>query len=331
MKYQIYCLSLLFVLSLSSVYCQSNQKLSETGLVKDWFLSTGDWQTDPQIYVREIGSGLDTIIMLHGGWGGEHGGLLQSVGSLKDKYTFIFYDQRGSLRSPFPDSLITFQNHIRDLELLRKELNLSKVTLVAHSMGAVLASAYAQAFPERIEKLILLAPAYLVNPLSETDQFLQQQATKNHQEFMKRPEVQQEFAKYVSTQENAPISSRQNTANFRINFAKRMLFDIGNWNKLSGGRAMYKGRVYNLTADSYPPEGWNYYKDFEVGNYDVTIIVGDHDFLDMGNQLIQRWTSENPDITLKIIKNAGHIIWLDQPEEFKTEIDYQLSAADKRK
>ncbi len=44
---------------------------------------------------------------------------------LTDKYHFIFYDQRGSLRSPVPDSLISYENHIEDLELLRKELKYS--------------------------------------------------------------------------------------------------------------------------------------------------------------------------------------------------------------
>jgi hypothetical protein len=40
----------------------------------DWFLSTGDWQNDPQLYVREFGRGSERVVMLHGGWGAEHNG-----------------------------------------------------------------------------------------------------------------------------------------------------------------------------------------------------------------------------------------------------------------
>jgi len=157
--------------------------------MKDWFLSTGNWQNDPQLYVFEFGTGRDTIIMLHGGWGAEHSGLIDAVKELKDQYHFIFYDQRGSLRSPFPDSLITFNYHIEDLELLRKELRLDKLNIVAHSMGAVLASAYAKKYPQHIKQLTLLAPMYLKNPIPKDDEELQRQGYSERQVFQNRAEV----------------------------------------------------------------------------------------------------------------------------------------------
>src|SRR5687767_4490599 len=63
--------------------------------IKDWFLSTGNWDKDPQLYVYEFGTGRDTVVMLHGGWGGEHSGLVEAVHDLKEQFHFIFYDQRG--------------------------------------------------------------------------------------------------------------------------------------------------------------------------------------------------------------------------------------------
>src|SRR5688500_18109892 len=65
----------------------------------DWFLSTGSWADDPQLYVREVGSGRP-VVMLHGGWGAEHAGLVEAIKGLESGFRFIFYDQRGSLRSP---------------------------------------------------------------------------------------------------------------------------------------------------------------------------------------------------------------------------------------
>jgi len=326
MNYKNYFFALLFGFSVYATQGQITEKPEGLALLKDWFLSTGEWHNDPQLYVRELGSGKDTVVMIHGGWGGEHGGLIQSVASLKDQNRFIFYDQRGSLRSPFPDSLITFQHHINDLELLRKELKLNKLTLVAHSMGTVLASAYAQQYPERIKKLVLLAPAYLKNPIPKEDIELQQQANEKHQAFMNRPEVQEELAEYGLNRENFSLSSKEWTATFRIKFAKRMLYNIHAWTELTGGRALYKGHVFDLTANSYPKEGWDYFEVFKKGGYPVSIIVGDHDFLDMSNQLIKKWVTDNPRLNLKIIENAGHIIWLDQPELFETELKNRLKA-----
>ena len=293
--------------------------------LKDWFLSTGNWENDPQLYVREFGNGADTIMMLHGGWGGDYSGFLDAVIDLEDQFHFIFYDQRGSLRSPCPDSLITFNHHIEDVELLRNELNMDKLNIVGHSMGAVLASAYAEKYPERIRQLTLLAPMYLKQPIPKEDTVLQQQGNIEMRAFMDRPEVIRELDKYGLNRKTPALSSREETVRFRINtFAKRMLYDISKWPAIMGGRALYKGNVFELTAKTYPASGWDYLQEFKTQAYPVSIVVGDHDFLDFKNHLIKKWVSGISHIKLTVIKNAGHLVWLDQPKEFSKQLAKQL-------
>lgn len=316
-------LTIFYFLLIFPLYSQNNPLPQMT----DWFLSTGDWGNDPQLYIREYGKkDGDPIIMLHGGWGAEHKGMIESVKDLADEHRFIFYDQRGSLRSPFPDSLITFENHIEDIERLRIELNLEKITLVGHSMGAVLASAYAAKYPDQIKRLVLLAPAYLKNPIPENSLELLNEQRNQQQKFMERNEVKKEFEKYALNREDASsLSSRANTADFRINFANRMLYDITKWSMLTGGRALYKGHVFGLTEASYPKDGWNFFEDFKKGTYPISIIIGDHDFLDFGNGLINSWVKEVSRIQLSTIENAGHIIWIDQPKVFSMELKKSLT------
>lgn len=292
--------------------------------MKDWFLSTGDWENSPQLYVSEIGSGQDTVVMLHGGWGGEHSGLIEAVKDLLSQYHFVLYDQRGSLRSPFPDSLISFNNHIEDLELLRKELKLDRMTIVGHSMGAVLASAYAKRYPERVRKLVLLAPAYLKNPIPEEDSTLHQMEQSAGQAFLNRPQVLQELDKYGLNRSTPSLTSQEHTSRFRINFAKRMLYDVGKWPQLTGGRALYKGHVFSLTTETYPKSGWDFLDDFKKQPYPISIIIGDHDFLDFKNLLVKKWVRDVPRIKLSVIKSAGHLIWLDQPQKFKAALQGHL-------
>jgi proline iminopeptidase len=286
----------------------------------EWFLSTGSWQEDSQLYVRELGNGQEVIVMLHGGWGGEHSGLVEAVKDLKDRYRFIFYDQRGSLRSPSPEPLITFDRHIEDLELLRRELKVDRLTLVGHSMGAVLASAYAAKYPARIKQLVLLAPAYLKNPIPAEDKELQHEGYVASQAFLNRPEVVQELEKYDLNRTDPPLSSQEETARFRINFARRMLSDIRNWQHMIGGRALFNARVDELTSKTYPESGWDYVREFKSRAYPVAIILGDRDFLDFGNGLMKKWVDGIPKISLSIIKDAGHLIWLDQPETLTREL-----------
>ncbi|HKH90729.1 MAG TPA: alpha/beta fold hydrolase [Gemmatimonadaceae bacterium] len=108
-------------------------------------------------YVIEFGRG-DTVVVLHGGWGGEHSGLIEAVRPLSDRFHFVLYDQRGSLRSPAPDSTITIRRLVRDLDGLRKQLGQERLVLLGHSMGAALAYAYLAEHPRRVRGMVLFAP-----------------------------------------------------------------------------------------------------------------------------------------------------------------------------
>ncbi len=301
------------------------QKESDEKIINQWFLSTGDWEKDPQIYVREVGTGTEPVIMLHGGWGAEHNGLVKAITGLQNEFRFIFYEQRGSLRSPFPDSLISFEKHINDLELLRKELNLDKMTIVGHSMGAVLASAYASKYPKHIKKLVLLSPAHLKEPFPEEDKEIQHQQFLANKKFQNRIEISQEFEKYNLIRVDSLLNSRERTIKSRINFGKLMLYDISKWTKLNNGKALYKGKVYALTAETYPENGWNYFSEFKKHTYAISIIIGDHDWLDFGNGLHKKWTKEVPRIKMTSIKNAGHMPWIDQPKEMTEALRINLN------
>jgi proline iminopeptidase len=285
--------------------------------LNDWFLATGRWADDPQIYVREVGRGPRTIVMLHGGWGAEHGGLVTAVQGLHEGRRFVFYDQRGSLRSPAPDASITFDRHVEDLELLRRELGLERVTLVGHSMGAILASAYATRYPSRIERLVLISPAYLKNPIPEPEKPLQHQGYLATQTFLGREAVARELQAYRLDRTEPPLSSLEETAKFRIGFAARMLADVTKWRQLEGGRALFKAHVGELTTKTYPAGGWDYIAEFARRAYPVGIIVGDRDFLDMGTPLLTAWARAVPRLELSVLPEAGHLPWIDQPDAFR--------------
>ena len=69
-------------------------------------------------------------------------------------------------------------------------------------------------------------------------------------------------------------------------------------------RAMY----LDLLKHHNPKSGWDYFEDFRQAEFSVDIIVGDHDFLDMGNGLIRKWTKDINQVDLVIIKHAGTCI-----------------------
>lgn len=95
-------------------------------------------------------------LVLHGGPGsGANPGLLAPL-DLRRQLA-IAPDQRGSGGSRPRGSIL--RNHtaalVSDLEALRQHLGLARWSLLAGSWGTVLALAYAQAHPQRVERLVL--------------------------------------------------------------------------------------------------------------------------------------------------------------------------------
>ena len=121
-----------------------------------------------------------TIIVLHGGPGMlDSSYLMPQLREIYEENEIIFYDQRGSgksLDTPINEQLITTEQFIKDLDDLRKGLNINnKVVLLGHSWGGVLAMNYAITYPEYVSALILMstAPADYKGQLAFTNEFTQ--------------------------------------------------------------------------------------------------------------------------------------------------------------
>ena len=98
------------------------------------------------------------IIVLHGGPGLSQDYLLPQMNKLAENHLVIFYDQRGSGKSEGGqnEALMQLSVFIEDIEAIRKNFGLEKVSILGHSWGGFLAMNYAIAYPEAIGKLILL-------------------------------------------------------------------------------------------------------------------------------------------------------------------------------
>jgi pimeloyl-ACP methyl ester carboxylesterase len=85
---------------------------------------------------------------------------LGDLGGLSSSQQLILLDPRGVGLSADPPDPATFRvdRLVSDVERLRVHLGLDRMALLGHSAGAILATLYAAAYPERLSSLILVTP-----------------------------------------------------------------------------------------------------------------------------------------------------------------------------
>ena len=108
---------------------------------------------------RESGSSSKPVLVFMHGWGGSARYWEDVARVLSPYFDCLLYDFRGFGRSTLsgrsPSLSYELAEYAEDLVSLLAELGIEKITLVAHSFGASIATLFAHRYPEKIDKLIL--------------------------------------------------------------------------------------------------------------------------------------------------------------------------------
>ncbi len=120
-----------------------------------------------KLHAETFGQSTDPmVIVLHGGPGVDYRSLLNCQQLASNGYYVVFYDQRGSGLSRREDkSVYTIQLLLDDLTAVINHYRTSpnqQVTLLGHSWGAILATAYINKYPTAIHSAILCEPGGFV-------------------------------------------------------------------------------------------------------------------------------------------------------------------------
>src|SRR5690625_4795070 len=112
----------IFIFLFCSIFCGYSQDKS----FSEWYLV----REDLEIFVKEIGTGRDTVLVIHGGFGANHDYMIDAVKGLEDRFHFVFFDQRGSLMSPIDKENLTFQKNVEDVEALIEALEVKDIKIL---------------------------------------------------------------------------------------------------------------------------------------------------------------------------------------------------------
>lgn len=110
------------------------------------------------------------ILLIHGAGGGYDQGLWLGEICLDGNFQFIAPSKFGYLKSSIPNNL-SMKLQAEHYKILLDALNVEKVTIIAVSAGGPSAMQFANDYPERVDKLILLSAVSMPPNLNDKDPF----------------------------------------------------------------------------------------------------------------------------------------------------------------
>lgn len=100
------------------------------------------------------------VVFLHGGPGEGSQTFAKFAGPvLERRLRMVYFDQRGSGRSERPKdpAAYSMDRLVEDIDSLRRQLGVDRISLIGHSFGTVLALEYAARYPDHVARVVLAA------------------------------------------------------------------------------------------------------------------------------------------------------------------------------
>ncbi|ACZ87388.1 alpha/beta fold hydrolase [Streptosporangium roseum] len=103
------------------------------------------------------------VLLVHGLWCTAEGWIYQ-IPALSARHRTVAVDLRGHGRSSRPESGYELGDYADDLAALIRDLDLAPVVVLAHSMGASIATVLAVRHPDLVRALVMIDPDYAGEP-----------------------------------------------------------------------------------------------------------------------------------------------------------------------
>lgn len=249
--------------------------------------------------VLETGSGEPALLFLHY-WGGSARTWNAVTAQLSTDFRCIAYDQRGWGQSDAPQAGYSIRDLALDAKRIIEAIHVHHYVMVGHSMGGKVAQFLASQQPEGLEGLVLVAPA------TPTPQNLPEPARQAQLHAYDNRENALDAMAFLTT---FPPSDA---------LREQILFD-------------------NFAAAPQAKLAWPTsmaYEDISafVGNIAVPtlILAGDQDRQDPLEQHKREVLPRIPGAMIKVIRDSGHLMPIDQPGQLADSIRSFLFALGSR-
>ena len=137
--------------------CRVRKRRQRMDVREQGYIDVGDGR----VWYESAGTGDRTLLLLHGGPGGNSEDLAPFLDLAAEGFRVVRYDQLGSWRSDKPDDLSLWQvpRFVAEVEKVRQALDLGQMHLLGQSWGAFLAIEYALHHGQHLQSLTLASGA----------------------------------------------------------------------------------------------------------------------------------------------------------------------------
>jgi len=274
-----------------------------------------DWIDLPdgsRLHVESTGEGPETLVVPLAVW------FAPDLAPLAINRHTVFYGLRGRSRSlPGEPPRIGIEADVAELEAVREALGLERISILGWSYMAGVAARYALAYPDRVEKLVLVAPF----PLRK-DPYWDLFATR----FQERLDPEQ-LRRLDAALADEDLARRKPDWIHRRYLAAYMPAYVNDpnslgrmksepWSKLDtrpDHAAAWQERVHVRLGD------WDWRAEVEALACPVLIVQGTSDVLPL--EVGREWSAALPNASLLELDDVGHMPWLEDPFSFFVQVE----------
>ncbi|MBC6126312.1 2-succinyl-6-hydroxy-2,4-cyclohexadiene-1-carboxylate synthase [Listeria welshimeri] len=254
-------------------------------------------------YVTNTVNGEKPVLLMLHGFTGSNKTFQESITHLEEHFSIVAPDLLGHGKTDSPDEIARYsiERIVEDLVTIIQELKIMQCFVLGYSMGGRVATAFASAHPEMVRGLILVSssPGLAQKDLQES----RVQADNRLADMLESEGIRS----FVDYWEKLALFASQEVLSDELKKRIRLERLAQNPNGLAMSlRGMGTGKQ---------PSYWNHLADF---TFPVLLMTGSLD--EKFEKIAQEMQQLLPNSTHVTVQNAGHAVYLEQPNIFLSQL-----------
>jgi len=303
-------LFLLFVLPILFGCRTTKSTLSQSTYAQEGYVEAGG---GVRLFYRLLGTGPDTLIMIHGGPGLTMDYFLEDLAPLAKHHALLFYDQRGTGRSTLASDSISLdaQRFVEDVEAIRKHFGIGRLKLLGHSWGSAVVALYAIRYPEHLSQIIIVG-ALPLQQYQLTEAFKQLEAKRDSSTLKRMNELR---ATRLADPGNSEVCSAYYTLWFEPFFGNHNRANRSKGDFCAGTLESRRNKMLSVDKFTMASLGpWDWRSSLSQVKVPALVIHGTMDPLPLSGA--KAWASVLPNGQLLLLDGIGHFPYLEAPDRF---------------